>query len=567
MIENLPSGPLSVSVFGTYRSGTQALGQILERLGVDMGSPFKPASNAPLDLSRSLERWWPLPDLENIETASNRVHVLRQWRDSRISTLGAGCAHPLLTLSASDLLHAWGKGTKFFWVHRSLEEAIASLERQNIASSRAIQSKLYAAADEFFSKHEVCVIQFDDIVANPERVISRVVDLLHLQPTLQQLADAASCVHRRGSRPAGPSSQTGRTPRIAASIITGNRPTSFAECLTSIGSRTDAVILIDTGEDTDDLSFAMNALGARLKVVKHSPDSDRYKLCNSIVEAASMLGCEWLLLIDSDESLVLEPDSAIAALRDRLQNHPGVDAWAVWSDDKTHLRDRLIRTGVEVQWSSVSHPIAAALTSDGQRGVLNGISFVRRSLPEAEFMEQSLRKISALRTEIRDNPEDANLWYLLGETLGGTDQHEGAIYAYDRCIALQPSEELAAWASYRSAQSMASIQRLQEAIERCAVGLAIDANFPELAWMAAQCLLELDEIEQAILWSEMAMGIGCFRGIGRPEVRTMFRDLVGWYEGPIEVQKSCYARLGDHRRSNELSAKAETARNERLNGH
>jgi hypothetical protein len=140
---------------------------MLHSLGVNMGPPFWGEHFEAADLSAELRNWWSEPQLVESVTKQIRVEYLKRWLqkhtepmalatgdalndvqsiaksnlltsdlddatvtvsmfDTRMmlpvaSAVGSGgihcgAKHPLLSLSAGDVLEAWGPETRFIWL-------------------------------------------------------------------------------------------------------------------------------------------------------------------------------------------------------------------------------------------------------------------------------------------------------------------------------------------------------------------------------------------------------------------------------------------------------------------
>ena len=186
-----------VAVLGTYSSGSTAVAGCLHHLGVRMGRRFWQDYYEPSWLSERLRNWWAEPQLTESVPRAERVRVLGDWvRDMERDWAGpVGLKHPLLCLSGSDLIDAWGPGVQFVWTHRPIENAVQSLARRGWwADPAAIQHRLWDAVSEFFASQDHVRIDFRDMMADPEREVRRLCDELGLDPDPDPLATAISSV-------------------------------------------------------------------------------------------------------------------------------------------------------------------------------------------------------------------------------------------------------------------------------------------------------------------------------------------------------------------------------------
>lgn len=554
-----------IAVIGTFRSGSSIVAAMLDRLGVDMGAPFFRDFFEPADLAVSLRRWWQEPKLVPSESASNRAYLLRQWLESRGDGLWIGAKHPLLTLSVKDLQRAWGSNTKFIWCRRPLADAVASLEKLNWwPNSTEVQQRLLEVAESHFPVDNGLVVDFQDAVDKPDSVVERIIEFLQLDPTTKQINNARQVVRKRvdGCRPRtthGTSTTVERddvrvrgeyhefkSPRpgkIVATMLCHNCEDTVADAVKSIIDFVDTLLIVNTGCKDRSLKIAGELAGSKLEIRRFDWQDDFATARNFAIACATELGAQWALTIDTDERLDFGSLESIEMLRAKLDSEPVAQAWFVDSQSGCYQKERFIRLPTQLIWQGRVHESLCGASADG-RPKLGGVHF--RELPKShhEFQSKLERDLRILREELLIQPENGRTWFYLGQTLYGLKQTEGAILAFDRCTSLRTWDELSAWACYRSAKCLADCLRYEEAIERCAIGLAIDPQFPELTWMSAWCCLRLNQFQRAIAWATMAVSIG---GFSNPEAlasRVGFRDLLAWYDGPYEILCAAYAKLG-----------------------
>jgi len=62
--------------------------------------------------------------------------------------------------------------------------------------------------------------------------------------------------------------------------------------------------------------------------------------------------------------------------------------------------------------------------------------------------------------------------------------------------------------------------------------------------MAAWCEYRAGRMRQAIAWAQMSIAIEHAEGTSEGADRVGFRNLVGWYEGPLDVLRFALRRRG-----------------------
>lgn len=176
---------------GLYRSGSTAVAGAIHHLGADLGAPYFHEYFESAELAEMLRSWWNEPKLEEQIPQRERVARLRQWIRRRDGAPWVGAKHPLLSLCGRDLEQAWGPQTRFVWCHRPLTDSVDSLRRVGWwKESEAVQRKLWAELNWFFSRREHLRIDYADLMSDPARQIDRLVEYLELKPDPEARAAA-----------------------------------------------------------------------------------------------------------------------------------------------------------------------------------------------------------------------------------------------------------------------------------------------------------------------------------------------------------------------------------------
>mgnify|MGYP003484339352 FL=1 len=97
----------------------------------------------------------------------------------------------------------------------------------------------------------------------------------------------------------------------------------------------------------------------------------------------------------------------------------------------------------------------------------------------------------------------------------------------------------------------------------CAQGLAIRPATAELAWLAGYAAFNARRYTDAIAWSNMAVVNGFYDGAGAGFARISFRNAHALYEGPYEVLRWTFDRLGNREAAREAEHEAAAAKKAR----
>ena len=78
--------------------------------------------------------------------------------------------------------------------------------------------------------------------------------------------------------------------------------------------------------------------------------------------------------------------------------------------------------------------------------------------------------------------------------------------------------------------------------------------------MAAWCEYRAGRLRNAIAWSQMSIAIGHAEGTCEGADRVGFRNLVGWYEGPLDVLRFAFRRQGRNSEADRVESRYQVAK-------
>ena len=207
---------MRIAVLGLYNSGSSAIAQMLHHLGVDMGGPpwweldderdIDRNHWEPRDLQSKLASWIREPALSLQVSPQTLVAGLKSWIEGR-EALGRsrgfvdfGAKHPLLARSPRLLKEAWGDETLFLWCYRDLETSIQKLETRMppfdhfVGHELDAQETLWVQLFYYSSKFNMCKLDWDKVLREPEQTARELADLLTKKPTETQILKATACI-------------------------------------------------------------------------------------------------------------------------------------------------------------------------------------------------------------------------------------------------------------------------------------------------------------------------------------------------------------------------------------
>lgn len=351
--------------------------------------------------------------------------------------------------------------------------------------------------------------------------------------------------------------------QIVGTILSGNSQTLVGEAILSVTDWVDVILVVDTGITDNTLAIAQDSAGAKFRVEEFAWCNDFARARNFALECAAGLGASWALTVDTDERLSFPGIESSEELRSRLDSAPDVLVWLVASRDGSYAKERFIRVPTKLRWSGRTHEALVGAKAN-ERRVLAGVEFFEKPKTREQSLAKLRRDLDVLRIETQEQPDNARWWYYLGQTLEQLEQHRAAADAYERCYELRDGwAEQAAWACFRAATCRLRLDKVDQALEVCTLGLAKQPQSPELAWLAGFCSFKLGHFANAVAWEEMAVAMGHFEGNCSGRHRISFRHLPGWYEGPYDVLRFAWQKLGQPHRAEECERKLRAAKERR----
>jgi glycosyltransferase involved in cell wall biosynthesis len=229
-----------------------------------------------------------------------------------------------------------------------------------------------------------------------------------------------------------------RRPLVSAVLIVRDEAGLLEECLQSLRSFADEVVVVDTGSTDGSIKRAEDA-GAR---VAECPWTDDFAAARNF--ALDLALGEWVLYIDADERL--RPRNQAAARH--LLSEGGVGFTVDLHPRKgwTAYREyRLWRNKPSIRFRGVIHETVLDSLRAAAGGALDNIP--RSGLVidhvgyEGSLVEKFRRNLPLLQQALADDPERVFLWHDYGCALAGLGRHVEAERAWGEAIVRSRSSE------------------------------------------------------------------------------------------------------------------------------
>lgn len=212
-------------------------------------------------------------------------------------------------------------------------------------------------------------------------------------------------------------------------MIVKNEAHVIARCLRSIKPHIDAWAICDTGSTDDTLAVIERELGDKRGELRVCPWVNFAHNRNEAIDLVLGLGCEYVLVVDADETLHVEEGAF---------DHLGREAYSIRCTmphaEGAWLSKRMFRSDVPWRYRGVIHE---ELYCEGD--------FTAQHLPGIEIkshhdsarnqlgkVEKYARDAEVLADELKRNPNDSRSWFYYAQSLAGAQRIDEAIVAYEK---------------------------------------------------------------------------------------------------------------------------------------
>lgn len=235
-------------------------------------------------------------------------------------------------------------------------------------------------------------------------------------------------------------------PTICLSMIVKNEAHVLRRCLESVTPYIDHWIICDTGSTDTTADVARQALADLPGAVHHHQWKDFGHNRTLALQLAAKTGCDYILVIDADEWLVVEDPLVLAQLTE--------DAYRVEMRFPTisYPRVNLMRASRDWRYEGVIHeyptctPPAAEYLLTGLHMETDGQGARGRSPDKAQ------RDLAVLERAVQDEPNNPRYWFYLAQGYEVAGQIDAAIRAYTQRAGMGDYYEEVWYSHYRTAQ-------------------------------------------------------------------------------------------------------------------
>lgn len=327
--------------------------------------------------------------------------------------------------------------------------------------------------------------------------------------------------------------------QIVSVTLTGNNDQSIGNAISSVVDWVDICLVIDTGVSDRSLEIASTIAQEKYVERQFKWINDFSAARNFSLAAATELGGDWAIIVDTDEQIYIHEDD----LRKAIQQLEG-DVFLASEVNGFYHKERLFKLPILGRYIGPTHEYFD--TTGLNSSIFKGISFSELPKSKRDCLVKFHRDREILKKVVQDEPLNPRWHFYLGETLRNLAKYQDAVVHYRECANLSLWDEEAAWACFREGECWVAIKHYQQAIDACVKGLAKHAGMTELAWLAGYASYYSNLYSQALRWAKMAIEMGKYQGYGHTIPRFNFQYQDVQYEKPFDLLKYALLALGDY---------------------
>lgn len=331
---------------------------------------------------------------------------------------------------------------------------------------------------------------------------------------------------------------------IATILAGGNREALIGAAIDSVIGFVDEILLVNTGPSAEVAvaqEFARNS--GKVRTVRYPFGVfDCATARNFAIDSAAGRGATWVVMLDTDERLVVPEDVDVrAALAETDAECVMVFADAHGDD---YAKARFLRVPSPT-FARYEDPVHEDYRSPGSIVFMNRVKFVEvpKSADERKASAERVARIA--REWLAREPQSARAWMHLGCALSSLGDTAEAARAFYRCAEHTKRPEEEAWASFREGGCRSDLGAHDIALDCAVHALALTPYIPEPAFLAAWATMRADRPYDALAWADMAIALGSMATMPRATPTTgAYRVAAAWWEGPWLVRAYALNALG-----------------------
>lgn len=328
-----------------------------------------------------------------------------------------------------------------------------------------------------------------------------------------------------------------RPPKVSLFMIVKNEENNIVDCLNSVRSFVDEIIVLDTGSTDKTIEVAIGA-GAQVYVSKNYDQNTTYEqfdFSKARNEAMGHATGDWLLWMDADDRLEAKD----------LKLEPSFDAYYVKIKygNTEYNQVRLFRNNWGVLFYDAVHEWPDV--SSCRLGTLSDPIVHHKTDDKPGRIE---RNLAILYREHKKNPSSKRIIFYLANALRENGQYDQAIAVYNKYVSSGSSfKDEVAIAKYYIALCYYCKRAYPEAIKAGHEAIAFDDRWGEPYALIGESYHLLGQHQRAINYLNIVLDMPI-------PATTMFIDQTRYRESPRLWLSYCYEKLGQLDKAKEFAS-------------
>lgn len=331
---------------------------------------------------------------------------------------------------------------------------------------------------------------------------------------------------------------------LSLCMIVKNEARYLEQCLSSVKSIVDEMIIVDTGSTDDTLAIA-KSFGAKVFEIEWQNDFSAAR--NFSIEQATS---DWLLLLDADEALDADSKdellkfinaSTLDGCHFIMYNYVGTQV----NDQFTiHYPFRLLRNNHHYAFTGTVHEQITCMTgptlperfATTDKILVHHYGYLQTTIKEKD---KRSRNMAILFKQLKENPHNAFTLFNLGNEYLSLEDFPKAIETYEQARAyLDPTQPYAPYLYHRLTMALYLSRNYPLAITRAEEGIALRPNCADIHFCKGLAQYALHQYTLAISTFNHCLALG------EPPLSLKFNEGCGTYK-PYLLLAEIYQRLQD----------------------
>lgn len=288
--------------------------------------------------------------------------------------------------------------------------------------------------------------------------------------------------------------------KLSVCVIAKDEERNLGACLNSVKQAADEIIIVDTGSKDRTEKVALHN-GAK---VFHQPWENDFSLARNV--ALDKASGEWVLQIDADERLYHEDVKLLRALIER----PEVDMYfcqiinlkrpRTLTGSTTNTYTRLFRRQA-FRYEGIVHEQLVQVSAKPVKVEMSNLRIVHKGyLSSQAVVQKANRNINLLKEALKETPDDALLYFTLGQAYGMLRQPNKAIDVYEQAESLADPLDVGFFSMVviSKCACLKQLNRLDEAVEGVESACQTFPDYPDIHFLAGEIYSQNGEWEKAL---------------------------------------------------------------------